>query len=391
VNARGRRIAVVTGTRAEWGLLAPVCRAIAARKDLSLVVLAGGAHLLAPRDGGHPTIAEVSAFVQATAGVELRSFAMQRDGESGRAADAEALGRGVSALAAEFARSAPDLVVVLGDRIEAFAAASAASVGGHRVAHIHGGDRAEGVADEAMRHAITKLAHMHLAASRESAVRIERMGEARERIHLVGSPAIDGLSEMRALDDAARSELGSPDFVFLMHPTGRAPEVEERDAAVVLEGLARRGRVLALMPNSDPGREGIVRAIDAAIARGDARVRAATHLPRARFMGLLKHAATRAIVGNSSAALIECAALGVRALDIGSRQAGRERADNVRHVDGAADKSLAVALDAALDALCAWTPSAVHPYLDGGASERIAELLSNADLAVHGLAKRNAY
>lgn len=395
MSAARRRIAVVTGTRAEWGLLAPVCRRIAAREDLALSVCAGGAHLLSPRDGGSPTIAEIEAFAGELAhharGVELRRFEMQRAGDSGRAADAAALGRGVSALAAEFARLSPEFVVVLGDRIEAFAAASAASIGGHRVAHIHGGDRAEGVADEAMRHAITKLAHMHLAASRESAARIERMGEEVARIHLVGSPAIDGLSEMRMLDEAAHSELDSPDFVFLMHPTGRAPEVEERDAGIVLEALACRGRVLALAPNSDPGREGIARAIDAAAARDGTRVRVATHLQRERFIGLLKHGATRAIVGNSSAALIECAALGVRAINIGSRQGGRERADNVRDVDGATPEALRESLGSALDQLASWAPSAAHPYLDGHASERIAELLALADLAVHGLAKRNTY
>jgi UDP-N-acetylglucosamine 2-epimerase (non-hydrolysing)/GDP/UDP-N,N'-diacetylbacillosamine 2-epimerase (hydrolysing) len=120
-------------------------------------------------------------------------------------------------------------------------------------------------------------------------------------------------------------------------------------------------------------------------------VRVATHLQRERFIGLLKHGATRAIVGNSSAALIECAALGVRAINIGSRQGGRERADNVRDVDGATPEALRESLGPALDQLASWAPSAAHPYLDGHASERIAELLALADLAVHGLAKRNTY
>ncbi|MFM7050940.1 MAG: UDP-N-acetylglucosamine 2-epimerase, partial [Planctomycetota bacterium] len=128
-----------------------MCEAIVARGDLALEVCAGGAHLLpqAGRDG-EATI----RFVESS-GHRVHRFEMQRVGETGRLADAAALGRGVTALAALFARLAPDAVVVLGDRIEAFAAASAASVGGVRVAHIHGGDRAEGVADEAMRHAIT--------------------------------------------------------------------------------------------------------------------------------------------------------------------------------------------------------------------------------------------
>ena len=201
-----RKVAVVTGTRAEWGLLSPVCDAIIARGDLALEVCAGGAHLLDPPRTSDPIYGHLPGFEPTIIWVEScghhpHRFEMQRAGETGRPADAAALGRGVSALAEHFARLAPDIVVVLGDRIEAFAAASAASIGGIRVAHIHGGDRAEGVADEAMRHAITKLSHIHFAASAESAARIARLGEDAARIHLVGSPAVDGLDGWHTLRD----------------------------------------------------------------------------------------------------------------------------------------------------------------------------------------------
>ncbi len=377
-----RKIAVVTGTRAEWGLLSPVCDAIVARRDLALEVCAGGAHLLEPADGGDPTVTLVEA-----SGHAVHRFAMQQEGKTGRDADAAALGAGVSKLAEIFARLAPDIVVVLGDRIEAFAAASAASIGGIRVAHIHGGDRAEGIADEAMRHAITKLSHIHLAASAQSAERIARLGEDDARIHLVGSPAVDGLDALPALSDQRHSELGAPDFVFLTHPVGRADSDEEQDALRVLEALVARGRVTALAPNSDPGRDGIARAIRTMSSRPADRVRALSNLGRTEFIGLLKHPGIRAIVGNSSAGLIECAALGVRAVNIGPRQGGRERADNVRDVatgDGAA-------LARELDALGGWIPSGLHPYLAGGASDKIAAVLATCDLSRHGLAKRNTF
>ena len=377
-----RKIAVVTGTRAEWGLLSPVCDAIVARRDLALEICAGGAHLLDPADGGDPTVTLVE-----TRGHSVHRFAMQREGKTGRAADAAALGVGVSELASIFARLAPDIVVVLGDRIEAFAAASAAAIGGIRVAHIHGGDRAEGIADEAMRHAITKLSHIHFAASAQSAERIARLGEDDARIHLVGSPAVDGLDAMAALSDQRHSELGAPDFVFLTHPVGRADSDEVQDALRVLEALVARGRVTALAPNSDPGRDGIARAIRAMSERMPDRVRALSNLRRTEFIGLLKHPSIRAIVGNSSAGLIECAALGVRAVNIGSRQGGRERADNVRDV--AAGDGAALARE--LDALGAWRPSGSHPYLAGGASDKIAEVLGTCDLSRHCLAKRNTF
>ena len=386
-----RKVAVVTGTRAEWGLLSPVCDAIIARGDLALEVCAGGAHLLDPPRTSDPIYGHLPGFEPTIIWVEScghhpHRFEMQRAGETGRPADAAALGRGVSALAEHFARLAPDIVVVLGDRIEAFAAASAASIGGIRVAHIHGGDRAEGVADEAMRHAITKLSHIHFAASAESAARIARLGEDAARIHLVGSPAVDGLDAILPLSDHEYAELGAPDFVFLMHPVGRSDAEEEREAHAVLEALAARGRVTALAPNSDPGRNGIARAIEIVAERRRTHFRAFRHLERELFIALLKHPGVRAIVGNSSAGLIECAALGVRAVNIGPRQAGREHADNARDVASAWD-----GLAEALDTLDSWRPSGCHPYLEAGASGRIADFLATCDFSAHGLAKRCTY
>ena len=387
-----RKIVVVTGTRAEWGLLSPVCHEISERRDLSLEVCAGGAHLLdPPRNGdpvgGLPVPSEPTIVWVESSGHRVHRFAMQREGETGRLADAAALGRGVSALTEHFARLAPDFVVVLGDRIEAFAAASAASIGGIRVAHIHGGDRAEGIADEAMRHAITKLSHIHFPASAQSAERIARLGEDDARIHLVGSPAVDGLDAIAPSTAAEHASIGAPDYVFLMHPIGRADAEEEREAYAVLEALAARGRVAVLAPNSDPGRDGIARAIEIVAERRRHRVRAFRHFARDFFIGVLKHPNIRAIVGNSSAGLIECAALGVRAINIGPRQAGRERADNVRDVASGDLQTLA----RELDGIESWKPSGTHPYLGKGASGRIAEILATCDLSRHGLGKRNTF
>lgn len=162
-------IAVVTGSRAEFGLLEPVIRACMARADLSVLVVVAGSHLAGP--------AETWRDVE-RAGFEIAArVPMQESGRSGAAPDALALGRGVEGFARVFEEFRPRWTVVLGDRIEAFSAASAACVGRWAVAHIHGGDRAEGIADEALRHAITKLAHLHLCASEESARRVLRMGE----------------------------------------------------------------------------------------------------------------------------------------------------------------------------------------------------------------------
>jgi UDP-hydrolysing UDP-N-acetyl-D-glucosamine 2-epimerase len=380
VTAR-RTAAVVTGSRAEFGLLRPVMHAVGTHPELELKVVVTGTHLLRPER----TLDEVAAEFDIDAVIP-----MQREWSPGRLADAAALGRGVSGFTAWLGNRAGgadvDVVVVLGDRIEAFAAASAAAVGGVRVAHLHGGDRATGIADEGLRHAVTKLAHVHLPATEGSARRIRDMGEDPERIHVVGSPAIDGLNEIPALDEAAYEALGRPEIVFLMHPTGAEAALEQAAAERVLALCRQAGRVLAVHPNHDPGREGIV----AAIARSAAPVRA--HLPRRDFVGLLRR--VRAIVGNSSAGLIECAALGVPCVNVGPRQDGRERPANVidAPLPSAGDGTgVASALARGLAA----SPGPVeHPYGDGGnggAGARAARVLAEYDERLHPLAKRNTY
>ncbi len=367
-----RRIAVATGSRAEFGLLHPVMRAIANHPELDLAVLAAGTHLLPP----DATVAEVEASFEIAARIP-----MQEPGETSRARDAVALGRGVSGFAAWLGAHAVHCMVVLGDRIEAFAAAAASSVAGVRVAHMHGGDRAAGIADEAMRHAITKLAHIHLPATRQSAERIIAMGENPQRVHVVGSPAIDGLDEISPLSDEAFDALGAPEIVVLQHPLGRSPEREQAVATPVFEACRRAGRVLAMHPNHDPGREGVLAAIRGA-GLGECR-----HLPRHDFVGLLRR--TRLLVGNSSAGLIECAALGVPSVNVGSRQAGRERPDNVLDVaDPIRDDSAEV--EAAIAAALAGPPRpASHPFGDGDAGRRTATVLAGFDPETHPLAKEN--
>lgn len=364
---RPHRVAVVTGTRAEFGLLAPVMRAIDDHPALELRVIAAGSHLIPPAE----TFREVKGAFEV-----VDSIPMQVAGRTTRLDDAEALGRGIARMARSFAMLAPQWVVVLGDRIEAFAAASAASVGGIAVAHLHGGDRAEGVADEAMRHAITKLAHLHLPATEQSAERIRRMGEASSRVVVIGSPAADGLSAIEAMGDEEARALGDPSVVFLMHPIGRHPEEEEHAAAVALEGaLGAGGAVLALDPNHDPGRNGILRALDGAGAGIERR----RHLPRGRFVALLKRLALRegALVGNSSAGLIEAAIVGLGAVNIGPRQSGRETPENVVSVDGLHAGTVTAAVRAAQSLSRAG--GIAHPYGEGISGVLAARVLASTD------------
>ncbi len=373
------RVCVATGTRAEFGLLRTVMRAIRSHEALELKVAAMGAHLIRP--------AETWKEVETEFGVDAL-IPMQRQGAErtmpDRLEDALALGRGVSAIVGALAEIRPDWVVVLGDRIEALAAASAASIGGVGVAHLHGGDRAEGVADEAMRHAITKLAHLHLPATEASAERIRRMGERPEDVRVVGSPAVDGLAEIPAMDEREFGEHGAPEVVFLMHPIGRSDEDEHAAAASSLRALHGR-RILAMSPNHDPGRAGIMRAIE------QAGVRVVEHLPRDRFVGLLKACASRggALVGNSSAGLIEAAAIrpAIAVVNVGARQAGRERAGNV--VDcGERESDVLAAVE---QAMARRPGDLAHPYGDGRTGRRVAATLAEVGVAGPRLRKRSVY
>lgn len=378
-----RRIAVVTGSRAEFGLLAPVMRAIAAHDALTLGTIVAGAHLVSGTDAD----VEAAGFtIDARVAMHDADGVGNVGGRTGRAADAVALGRGVGGFAGVFEAMKPAVVVVLGDRIEAFAAAAAASVGGVRVAHLHGGDRAEGVADEAMRHAVTKLAHLHLPATAESRRRIIRMGEAPEHVFRVGSPAVDGLR-------AVRPATGGPRAIVLQHPIGDDAETERRRMAETLAATAAIGPRLVLMPNTDPGCEGVQRAIEESGLQptddgggdGQARVGLASHLPRERFLAMLKGAAV--IVGNSSAGLIEAAALRTPCVNVGPRQGGRQRPANVVDCDyGRANVEAAIRRALDLD-----LRSNRHPYGSGRTGPAVAELFAAVDLDAIPIRKRNRY
>lgn len=388
MNASGpARVAIVTGSRAEYGLLRPVMRAVAAHQRLELLVVAAGSHLVEPA----MTIRDVQADFPVA-----DTVVMQTAGKSGRAEDVEAVGRGIVRFGRVFETLNPDWVVVLGDRIEAFAAATAASIGGRALAHIHGGDCAEGVADEAMRHAITKLAHLHFPATERSRDRILKMGERREHVHCVGSPAIDALADIPVMNDRESAELGEPRTLLLMHPSGLPEERERGLLAALIRAVDDNsdGPVLALAPNLDPGRQIVLEALRTRCAdtAGPRPWRFVEHLPRERFVGLLKRLALLGgglMVGNSSAALIEGAAIGLRAVNVGPRQSGRERAGNV------VDLSESELLD--WEGADSFPRARVlpkeglgqHPYGDGRAGERIADMLSRTDPHDPGLLRKH--
>lgn len=369
-----RRVCFVTGTRAEFGLMRTVLQAIQRHPALKLQLIATGMHLDPAHGDGLAAIASQGFRIDAVAPWPAASGKRP-------SLNAANTGQAIAHLAAAFDKLRSDIVLVVGDRVEAFAAAAAAHLSHCAVAHVHGGDRAIGQIDDSLRHAITKLAHIHFPATAQSARRIARLGEDPWRIFRVGSPGLDGIREAAApWDEVAVS---FPDLVqrryalLLLHPADPDPKFEQRRAAQVLEALQRTTipHIVTLYPNNDPGAAGII-ACWKKLARGD-RFILRKDLPRSVFLGLLQHAAF--LTGNSSSGIIEAASFSTPVLDIGPRQLGRERSANVRHCDyDPADLSRHLA--------SLWNrgnprrPRCRNVYAGDHAGRRMADILAQIDL-----------
>jgi len=326
-RAPSRRICFVTGTRAEFGLMRTALDAIARHPRLQLQIVVTGMHL--DRARGRTLDAVRNEFLIDA----IVPWA------SGRPATpllaAQQTGRAIAALAGVFSRLKSDIVLVTGDRVEAFAAAVAAHLSQRIVAHVHGGDRAQGQVDDSLRHAITKLAHVHFPATEAGARRLARLGEQSWRIHQVGSPGVDGIVKQAATSRQVADALGMRHLgryaLLVLHPASADDDIEEQRADLVLTAVRRVGfdRIVIVSPNNDPGSAGILRRWRRAAKQPDVLVRA--NVVRPLFLGLLRDAAV--LVGNSSSGIIEAASFHTPVLDIGPRQAGRQRGGNVRHCE----------------------------------------------------------
>ncbi len=378
-----RRIAVFTGSRAEYGLLVPVLRAIAVDPRLSLRLIVGGSHL----DAAGGTKAEILAD-----GFAIHAEAPAPPEDDGLEATAGAVGRGVLAVSEALTALQPDLFVAYGDRFEAFAALVAATQMGIPTAHLEGGDVTEGgCLDDSLRHAMTKLAHLHFATNADAAWRLAALGEEPWRIHDVGLPALDLLvaGEHAAPNDVATAHGLDPERPLVLFTQHSVATDAEHAVARLVPSLEAMGRllpegvqVLATYPNQDAGGQAMAARLEA-WAREHPSVRLERSLGRSRYHGALRLAAEGRGVcaGNSSSGLKETPAFGCPAVDIGPRQAGRLRGDNVLHVPHDADAiegALRSALfDEAFRRACREAP---NPYGDGGAGPRIAEVLAETPL-----------
>ena len=380
MTATPRRICYVSGTRADFGLMESTLRQIASHEALTLDIVVTGMHLM-------PEYGDTWREIEASGLPVSRRVPVPEHSSTG-AAMARNIGVMIGAFVYAFEELRPDVVLLLGDRGEMLAGALAAIHLNIVVAHIHGGERS-GTVDEPVRHAISKLAHLHFAASEDARDRLVGMGEQPGRILVSGAPGIDGLVELASFSretlcrdagfDAAR-----PVALFVFHPVLQEAEAAQEQAMMLIDVLrAARMQVLALMPNSDAGSAGVRAVLNAVQDEPDIHV--VQHLPRARFVSWM--AVCDVMVGNSSSGIIEAGSFGTPVINVGVRQNMRQRNFNVVDVPAVREQ-----VDPSLRAALIRGRFPAHNcYGDGHAAERIVQRLANVALEPDLLLKCNAY
>jgi UDP-hydrolysing UDP-N-acetyl-D-glucosamine 2-epimerase len=376
-----RTVGVVTVARSDYGIYRPVLRALADR-GLDVALYVGGAHLV-ERLGA--TVREVEADGYPI--VERVSFLDENDDSS--LGTARALGRGVVAFADAFDRSRPDMLLVLGDRYEMFAAVLAALPLSLPVAHIHGGESTEGVIDDSIRHSMTKLSHLHFASTEEYARRIEQLGEERWRITVSGAPALDEVVRFEPLPDDELARLGvtlrDDTLLATYHPLTLARDGTLEELERILGAVEDSGHpVVFTYPGSDMGYGHVIERIEG-FANRHPRAALVPNLGTRAYFTLMSRAA--AMVGNSSSGIIEAASFRLPVVDVGRRQQGRLRAQNVIHVDGEQSAIVEAIATATSPEFRLNLDGLINPYGDGNASRRIAARLADVELDTRLLIK----
>ncbi|MFI8557800.1 UDP-N-acetylglucosamine 2-epimerase (hydrolyzing) [Pseudomonas putida] len=373
-----RKVAVFTGTRAEYGLLYWLMKDIQASPTLQLQVIAGAMHF-SPEFGSTWQQIEQDGFTL-DAKVEML---LSSDTDVGVV---KSMGLGTIGFADALDRLRPDVLVVLGDRFEALAVVQAALIMRIPVAHLHGGEITEGAYDDAIRHAITKMADLHFVAAEPYRRRVIQMGESPERVFNVGAIGLDHLmrSERMGLAELSASlgfELKKPYLLVTYHPVTLLEESPQDSFNALLEALDQfqDHQIILTYPNADNGGRAIIPLLESYAQRNADRVLAIPSLGFKRYLSAV--ALADAVVGNSSSGIIEVPAFGVPTVNIGLRQQGRLAAASVVHCDATRtgiEQALRKALGADFRTACS---NVDNPYGQGDAASAIVTELEQLSVA----------
>lgn len=380
-----RTVAVVTVARSDYGIYGSLLRAIQAEASLRLHLIAAGMHL-SPEFG--MTVEQIEADGFAVS--DRIEMLLSSDTPLGTA---KSIGLGVIGFAETFARTKPDLVVVLGDRFEMHAAALASLPLGLPLVHIHGGEVTEGAIDDALRHGISKIAHLHFTSTQAYADRLIRMGEEPWRVVVSGAPALDGLQSLAVLTPRElEASFGAPfdpaPVLVTFHPVTREGDRTPAQIDALLAALATLEQpIVFTMPNADAAGRLVAERIRAFV-RAHERAYLVENFGSRGYFSAMR--AARMMVGNSSSGIIEASSFRLPVVNVGSRQDGRIRAANVIDVSDDLDvASIAAAIERAADpAFRACLEGLNNPYERGGAAAVIVERLRSVPLDGRLLKKR---
>lgn len=373
-----RKIAVFTGTRAEYGLLYWIIKGLHQSHKAELQLIVGGMHL-SPEFG--KTIEQIEADKFPVS--DKIEFLLSSDTPVGIS---KSMGLALISAADTFERTKPDLLVVLGDRFESMAICQAAMVAQIPIAHIHGGETTEGLIDEAVRHSITKMSHLHFTATEEYRQRVIQLGEDPSKVWNFGAPGIDSIKALALLTREELSEsiqfdlVNAPYMVVTYHPVTlcRDGAVEDLKRLLGVLNEYQEYKFLITYPNADTHGRALIPLLEKFERELKGRVQLIQSLGQLRYLSALKH--SDLVIGNSSSGLIEVPSFKVPTINIGNRQKGRIAGETVINCDGSQksiQNAIALALSSLFQAKCR---DSVNPYGEGDASHKILNKIINMDL-----------
>jgi UDP-hydrolysing UDP-N-acetyl-D-glucosamine 2-epimerase len=374
MSKQKKKVAVFTATRAEYGLLFWLLKDLQMDPDLKLQLLVSGMHL-SPEFGETYQQIEQDGF-QIDEKIEIL---LSSDSAVGTA---KSMGLGVLGFADALARLNPDILVILGDRFEALAAAQTAMILRIPVLHLHGGEITEGAYDDAIRHAITKLSYLHGTSTETYRQRVIQLGEAPDRVKNIGAIGLDHLKRGQFMDMAELSAslgfpLKTPYFLVTYHPVTLGEEAPEASFQALLDALDAypEHQVILTYPNADDGGRRIIPMLEAYAVANRQRIFAIPSLGQVRYLSAVKHAS--AVIGNSSSGIIEVPAFDVPTVNIGVRQQGRLAAKSVLHCK-ATQMDIEQAIESAVTKSYKSDNEVIdNPYGQGDSSTQVIEMIKS--------------
>jgi len=371
-----RKIAIITATRAEYGLLKPLIQKVEDDSSLELQLIVTGMHL-SPEFG--LTYKEIEQEFQIDKKIEIL---LSSDTPVGLA---KSMGLAQIGFADALDELRPDIVVILGDRYEIFAAAAAAMTARIPLAHIHGGEATEGLIDEAIRHSLTKMSHLHFCAAEPYRKRIIQLGEDPSRVFTVGGLGIESIKNLQLLsreefESAVEFKLAKKNLLVTYHPVTLEKESAKKSFAALLAALEQLEdtHIIFTKANSDTEGRVINQMIDTFVAKYPKSSKAFTSLGQLRYLSALQY--VDGVVGNSSSGLLEAPSFHIGTVNIGERQKGRIKAKSV--IDAKEQtKSILKALQKLYsEDFQKMLPQVENPYGNGNASKQIVDILKTSNL-----------